>query len=167
MTASEHIVRLPADLASVATARRFVRRVLADAGLDELADDGQLATSELVANAVRHAGTGAVLRVDIDAEVRIAVEDGHPELRQPVPAGDLEHAESGRGLRIVAAVSSDWGVSVSSAGKVVWFTLARPDLHSPDAEVRGITSRAPGAAAPAGSPASSNGDTADRARASS
>ena len=150
MTGTERVVRLAADLASVAAGRRFVREVLVDAGLEELCDDAQLATSELVANAVRHAGTPVVLRVFVGTDVRVSVEDGRPELRQPVPVGDAAHAESGRGLRIVAAVSTDWGLALSPAGKVVWFTMTRPDLAGPDAEVRGITPtrRSPGAGAP-------------------
>jgi anti-sigma regulatory factor (Ser/Thr protein kinase) len=51
---------LDADTAQVATARRFVRRLLADAVPAEVVDDLQLVTSELFTNAVEHGAAGTV-----------------------------------------------------------------------------------------------------------
>ncbi len=126
-------IGLPCELASVTVGRHFVRDVLNDWELPRLVDDAQLATSELVANAVRHAGTDLVLTVSLDDEVVIAIEDSKPEIRHPVLAGPGSMAEGGRGLHIVAAVSSDWGITATGAGKAVWCALALPDNASPDA----------------------------------
>ncbi len=128
-------ISLPCDLASVTVGRHFVRDVLNAWHLPRLVDDAQLATSELVANAVRHAGTGLVLSVSLEEGVVIAIEDSRPEIRHPVLVGPGSMAESGRGLHIVAAVSSDWGIRATPTGKAVWFALALPDSASPDAEM--------------------------------
>jgi hypothetical protein len=88
----------------------------------DVVEAAELLTSELATNCVRHAHTAFELAVDARAEIRIEVRDtgeGHPELRSPTP-----HDASGRGLRIVEAMASAWGVSPSASGKVVWFTLA-------------------------------------------
>lgn len=143
MSAVERELRLPAHLSSVRQARHFVRDVLLGCDLEALVDDSQLGTSELVANAVRHAGTELVLRLRVDDVVTIAIEDGQPELRRPVPVAGDQLAESGRGLHIVAAVAQDWGIRTAAGGKVVWFTLARPDHAGGDADVLSMQLRRP------------------------
>lgn len=132
---SAHEIHLPCELASVTAGRHFVRDVLNAWHLPRLVDDAQLATSELVANAVRHAGTDLRLSVSLDDGVVIAIEDSRPEIRHPVLANPGSMAESGRGLHIVAAVSSDWGIRATPNGKAVWFALLLPDSASPDAEM--------------------------------
>ena len=135
MTSLERRLELPQDLASVTRARHFVRDVLRGWGLDGLVEDAQLGTSELVANAVRHAGTDLLLTVRVDAAVTIAIRDGQPELRRPVIADAGYLAENGRGLHIVAAISSDWGITTAINGKIVWFDLALPETAGRDADV--------------------------------
>lgn len=126
---------LRAELGSVKRARHFVRDVLLEWDLEGLVDDAQLGTSELVANAVRHAGTPLHLTVTVDGVVTIAIHDGDPELRRPVMADADELAESGRGLYIVAAISRDWGITTAPNGKIVWFNLALPSSVATDAAV--------------------------------
>ncbi|WP_165495222.1 ATP-binding protein, partial [Actinomadura roseirufa] len=86
----------PSAAAAVADARRFVRKVLADWGMEDAADDAVLATSELATNAVAYAGTSfeVTCRVE-DGDIRVEVRDrdGAPD-RAGRPAGRrrLQHA---------------------------------------------------------------------------
>ena len=129
-------MELPCDLQSVTVARHFVRDSLLEWGLPQLVDDAQLGVSELVANAVRHAQTPVELTVELDGGVRFAVRDRHPELRRPSLGTQVDaFAENGRGLQLVAAISSDWGISARGDGKVIWFALSAPDVSAPDAHL--------------------------------
>ncbi|WP_237323263.1 SpoIIE family protein phosphatase [Streptomyces sp. JJ36] len=117
---------------SVATARGFVRDTLQGWGLGEIVDDAVVLTSELVTNAVVHAGTSAeVLCLREDDAVRVEVADRYPERELPVhenglPPGHLER-EGGRGLLLCAALASRWGVDYTAADKRVWFRLHLPE----------------------------------------
>ena len=132
---------LPADLTSVRQARRFARDVAIEWGLDGLVDEIQLGVSELVTNAVRHARTDVVMTLVLGTKLTVEVQDSDPELRHPtVPTTD-PLSTSGRGLQIVSAVSSDWGVRSAPEGKVVWFVLALPDDARHDADVHELSER--------------------------
>lgn len=105
---------------SVSAARRFVREALRDQP-PEITQAAELMTSELVTNSVRHAHTGFELTIHSQEEIRVEVRDtgaGTPTLLSPTP-----HDPSGRGLRIVEAMSNTWGITPTSDGKTVWFTL--------------------------------------------
>jgi anti-sigma regulatory factor (Ser/Thr protein kinase) len=107
-------------LDSVAEARSHVRRVLEDQP-QELIDIAELLTSELATNAIIHAASGFELEVDIDTKIRVEVRDdggGRPAVLQAGPQDG-----SGRGLGLVQALSSAWGVIPSSPGKTVWYEL--------------------------------------------
>jgi anti-sigma regulatory factor (Ser/Thr protein kinase) len=116
-------LRLPNEPFSAGKARRFVRNVLLEWDIPHIIDDAELATSELVANVVRHAGTELMLRVEVADVVKISVRDWHPELGPVRPRESFDLAEHGRGLRIVAALAMDCGVDVSADSKTVWLTL--------------------------------------------
>jgi anti-sigma regulatory factor (Ser/Thr protein kinase) len=136
MTSAERSLRLPGVLASVREGRMFARDVVREWGLDGLVDDVQLGTSELITNAVRHAGTDLAVSLRLDTRLVVEVRDSDPDLRHPGAA--LDHdllATSGRGLHIVAAISSDWGVTSIPGGKAVWFALPLPEVGSHDADV--------------------------------
>ena len=92
----------------------------------DVCDDAALVVTELVANVVDHAGTSCRLRVDADGpELRIEVRDFHPSPPpQPGPV-DLS-AVRGRGLQVVAALSTRWGVTEFVDGKCVWAVLTLP-----------------------------------------
>ncbi len=82
-----------------------------------------LLTDELVANAVQYGCPPLTLALDWDgATVTVGVSDGG---RRPIPApGGLEPtAEHGRGLKIVDALASAWGVAYETRGKKVWFRM--------------------------------------------
>jgi anti-sigma regulatory factor (Ser/Thr protein kinase) len=122
---------------AAAAARRFVRDTLqtwliTDAAADGhgLVDDAVLLTSELVTNAVVHAGTPVEVTCKLtDGGVEVVVSDGHPARLVPEPP-ENEHipAErtSGRGLLLPAALASAWGVTYGRAAKAVWFRIGHP-----------------------------------------
>jgi anti-sigma regulatory factor (Ser/Thr protein kinase) len=136
MNDAERTVVLPPELASVRTGRIFARDTVLAWDLARLTDDIQLGVSELVTNAVRHAGTDIELTVRLGAGVTVEVRDSDPELQHPAPAAAANpYAVSGRGLHIVAAISSDWGVRSRPEGKTVWFALDLPATDDADADV--------------------------------
>lgn len=115
----------PATL-SAREARRFVRRLLLDAGRPEWLDAAELAVSEIVTNVVLHAHT----RFDLTARLaedhlRVDVWDGNPVLpRQRQYGGE---AVTGRGLALVEQVTDAYGVlPMGAQGKVVWFRIGSP-----------------------------------------
>ncbi|MFJ8195171.1 SpoIIE family protein phosphatase [Streptomyces sp. NPDC096094] len=131
---------------SVASARSFVRDTLQGWGQADIVDDAVVLTSELVTNAVVHAGTTAdVLCLRSDDGVRIEVADHYPEREVPLqgsPAdmGSLDR-EGGRGLQLCAALADRWGVEYTPTLKNVWF-----HLHLPE---RPVGTRAAGPSLPA------------------
>jgi serine phosphatase RsbU (regulator of sigma subunit)/anti-sigma regulatory factor (Ser/Thr protein kinase) len=121
---------------AAAAARRFIRETLNSwqlSGRDDLVADAVLLTSELVTNAVVHAGTSVQLTCRFDgATVEVSVLDGHPARRIPDPPSGAAEAgrPNSRGLLLPGALSSSWGVTYAPAAKVVWFRLglgAQPD----------------------------------------
>ncbi|MFI8294118.1 GAF domain-containing protein [Streptomyces sp. ms191] len=116
---------------SVATARAFVRDTLQGWGYGEVVDDAVVLTSELVTNAVVHAGTSAdVLCLRSDDGVRVEVADRYPEREIPVQGGrTVAHPdrENGRGLLLCAALATRWGVEYTPTQKHVWFQLDLPE----------------------------------------
>ncbi|HYD11069.1 MAG TPA: response regulator [Acidimicrobiales bacterium] len=122
---------LQADTSSASRARRFVDEVLSRWRCDDLLDDVQLLVSELVTNAVVHAGSEVEIAVRLLADsVRIEVVDtasGAP-LRPSAPAAE---DESGRGLLLVETLASAWGVEPLEGGKAVWFEVPRLDRSEP------------------------------------
>lgn len=116
---------------SVAAARAFVRDTLQGWGYAEVVDDAVVLTSELVTNAVIHAGTAAdVLCLRRDDGVRIEVADRYPEREIPVQQGrsmGSPDRENGRGLLLCAALATRWGVEYSPTRKHVWFHLDLPE----------------------------------------
>ncbi|MGW5418423.1 ATP-binding protein, partial [Actinomadura geliboluensis] len=122
----------PSAAAAVADARRFVRKVLADWGMDEAADDAVLATSELATNAIAYAGTSFEVSCRLeDGDIKIEVRDRHPTRGIEMPGVT---ASSGRGLPSIARLAASWGVSYDHRTKGVWFRLARPGAPAAPAE---------------------------------
>ncbi|MGI5202206.1 SpoIIE family protein phosphatase [Spirillospora sp. CA-108201] len=125
----------PSAAAAVADARRFVRKVLADWGMDEMADDAVLATSELATNAIAYAGTSFEVSCRLAGrDVEIEVRDRHPTRGIEMPGVT---ASSGRGLPSIARLADSWGVSYDRRTKGVWFRLPRPGATGPGAPAAG------------------------------
>ncbi|MFL6054144.1 MAG: SpoIIE family protein phosphatase [Actinoallomurus sp.] len=109
----------PPEVASVAAARRFVGETLRGWGVDDV-DDAMLLTSELVTNAIVHAGTEVEVVCEVvGGQVRVEVHDRHQARRVPVPGDQV----SGRGLLFPETLATSWGVTYGSGGKHVWFTV--------------------------------------------
>ncbi|MEU5050152.1 ATP-binding SpoIIE family protein phosphatase [Streptomyces sp. NPDC021096] len=124
---------LPGDARAPSAARRFVRSVLAGWNAHALVtDDATLLVSELVTNAVVHAGTSVDLECRLDpapgGNLVVEVTDHHPAREfRPCPrpaAGDREGAaHGGQGLRLVAELAETWGTAYRRTDKTVWFHL--------------------------------------------
>lgn len=117
---------------SVASARSFVRDTLQGWGFADIVDDAVVLTSELVTNAVVHAGTSAdVLCLRSDEGVRIEVADRYPEREIPLQSSAVNMGspdrEGGRGLQLCAALAGRWGVEYTPTHKQVWFQLDLPE----------------------------------------
>lgn len=120
---------LPPDSVSPARARRFVVRALEASGLADLADTAELLVSELVTNAVLHARSKIVVRVDVDGHrLRVEVRDDTANTPQVRPYG--AHATTGRGLLLVETLATRWGFKPQGAGKAVWFELEREHANA-------------------------------------
>jgi anti-sigma regulatory factor (Ser/Thr protein kinase) len=110
---------------AVPCARLHARLVLAEWGLTGLSEQAELVISELMTNAVAASRsldwvTPVRLWMLSDrAQVMIAVWDANPHLPTQVDADDL--AESGRGLRLVDAITAQWDAYATPqiGGKVV------------------------------------------------
>jgi hypothetical protein len=59
----------------------------------------------------------------------------------PVPLEARPDAEAGRGLMLVATLSTDWGYHRTSGGKAVYFTLAFQAEPGEDARPRPVGDR--------------------------
>jgi anti-sigma regulatory factor (Ser/Thr protein kinase) len=116
---------------------RVIRATLAQALTDcPMAADAVLAASELAANAVLHSlsqepGGKFTVRAEIHPGdyLWLEVEDGGgPWDEQPRTDG------RGHGFKIVAALSSDWGVEGDDLAQVVWVRFDWPGLTETDAQ---------------------------------
>ncbi|MEV0444955.1 ATP-binding protein [Streptomyces spectabilis] len=110
--------------AAVPEARLFARKSLDSVGPD-LLDNVLLCVSELATNAVLHgvpAGGQFLLKVDSDAQ-RVRVECHDSRRQRPRKRTPTSDDPNGRGLLLVEALSSRWGVGTRPFGKFVWFEL--------------------------------------------
>ena len=86
-------------------------------------DDSTLLVSELVTNAILHARSPIDLVVrKVRTAVRVEVYDEGSGLARPLHP-ELD-AAAGRGLGLVEAVATRWGVDEAEVGKTVWFEIA-------------------------------------------
>ncbi|MFE7615878.1 SpoIIE family protein phosphatase [Streptomyces sp. NPDC057496] len=117
-----------ADPEGLSDARTIVRQALTDWDMAELADDAELVTGELLVNVLLHTDGGAVLTLEVLPEpvrrVRLSVQDrssAWPRRRSPG-----ETATSGRGLLLLDAVATRWGIEPRGEGKAVWCEIGPP-----------------------------------------
>ncbi|MGH3343618.1 MAG: ATP-binding protein [Carbonactinosporaceae bacterium] len=116
--------RFGGEPASVSEARAWLADLLRPL---PVVDDAVIVVSELAANAVTHTlsarggYTVAVCHTG-PGRLRLLVSDlGGPT--SPVLGDADDDSEYGRGLHVVAALVTDWGVTVNHAGRTVWAEL--------------------------------------------
>jgi anti-sigma regulatory factor (Ser/Thr protein kinase) len=113
---------LPPEPISARACRRFLLSALEEWDADQFADDAVLLLSELVTNAVLHAGTEIEVTIQLDDDVlRVEVRDGDPRL--PTVRHYSLLSGTGRGLALVAQTARSWDVEPLPSGKRVWFEL--------------------------------------------
>jgi hypothetical protein len=113
-----------------------VRAACAGWRLDEIRDDAPVVASELVTNAVLHAGTACRLTLRYNAfgltvEVRDYRPDRLPEppsIDSEPPSIDSEPPERLSGLFVVDALTREWGIMPRTDDKTVWALLPVGDF---------------------------------------
>jgi anti-sigma regulatory factor (Ser/Thr protein kinase) len=149
------VEHLPAEPPSAYRGRNLVAATCRQWVLGDLCADIVLPVSELVTNAILHAGTDIRLTISLTAQwIEVSVHDQHarPPIMRPVRL-DLDTAPieddlppyprnpdlhfgdegiaSGRGLHIVDAVADEWGIAEFTSGKEVWFRVRTPSQWTP------------------------------------
>lgn len=110
---------LPASPIAAPVARRLLSRACRSWSVQDSLEPAELVATELVANAVRHAGSRVTFTVSLrKGNLQISVGDDSPVLprRRAATAAD----EHGRGLLMLDALCGDWGMTCVGDGKVVW-----------------------------------------------
>ncbi len=122
MVQSERVIEVQPELRHIAPTRRAVRELLSACGVTET-QDAELMVSELVGNAIVHAGTAITVTVRCTADRTVVeVRDHSPVMPEPRRHEPVE--PGGHGLRIVEALALRWGVErIANDGKTVWFEL--------------------------------------------
>jgi hypothetical protein len=114
--------RFESGPSAIHRARVFTGTTLRRWGFPEVVDDALLVVSELATNAVLHARSAFHVSIGIAGQgVRVAVHDESPVA--PAPRGYSTTSATGRGLRMVDAVSSRWGTVPLANRKSVWAEL--------------------------------------------
>ena len=116
-------LRLEPDRFAPGLAREAVHEFCEKHRVRRGADTAQLVASELVTNAVVHAGTAIGLTLRLMApDLHIAVRD-KADGAVHITDDDPGSVHAGRGLRLVEALASRWGSFHPNNGKVVWATV--------------------------------------------
>lgn len=104
-------------------AREFLTETCRRWRAEDFVADAALVVSELVTNAVRHAGTDLRLVLELeDGALTVRVHDHGPGLPRLIPPA--ERGFGGQGLAIVVQLAQAWGVVVEEDGeKAVWCRL--------------------------------------------
>ena len=121
-------ITLPHAAGAAGVARAYLRRQ-ANLIHPPMLEDALILTSELVTNAIRHGRPAVTLAIQLEpSALTIVVTDTGPERPPLVPRTPHPDSPTGRGLVIVDALATRWGVTPQpgSPGKAVWFIL---DLH--------------------------------------
>ena len=116
-------IQLAAQPRASRAARDFVSRTCLDWRLPHGIPSAVLVVSELVTNAVRHAGTDVeVTLAALGNRLRLAVHDGNDDPPRLVRAG--AELGRGRGMHVVEGFSRAWGsLPGPGGGKAVWVVI--------------------------------------------
>jgi serine phosphatase RsbU (regulator of sigma subunit)/anti-sigma regulatory factor (Ser/Thr protein kinase) len=115
---------VPPQAGAVRGARLWVRDQLDAWGLSgEIKAAAAMGVSELVTNVVLHAGTPAMVSLELDGRLLVTVDDtgqwGEPKWQ----SSESGAASRGRGLALVEAISDNMGRELGVHGSTVWFEI--------------------------------------------
>lgn len=119
---------------SARVARHFIRDLLREGGREQWTERAELAVTEVVTNAVLHAHTPFTVTATLTADsLHVEVRDENAAL--PTQRRYDVQATTGRGMDLVAAVTTDSGVrGLGAEGKVVWFRVADEEPEAADVD---------------------------------
>jgi anti-sigma regulatory factor (Ser/Thr protein kinase) len=117
-------MRFPVRAEAATMARTAIQDVLPGVS-PSVVSDAQLLTSELVSNAVRHAGLGPEDAIELAVAImpdllHVSVLDDGPGFEAAAVEPD---AVGGWGLLLVQTVSDRWGVIRGGRSNEVWFEI--------------------------------------------
>ena len=115
--------RFEASVEDVRASRRFVMEALEGLQDAELIDDTALVVSELATNAIVHARSSFTVTIGSSGGA-IRIEVGDACMTPPSVRPHSPDSLGGRGLPLIDAVASTWGVLRTKNGKIVWAQLA-------------------------------------------
>jgi anti-sigma regulatory factor (Ser/Thr protein kinase) len=110
---------LPVDPQVPSRVRALVTDQLAQWALDDLAFSTELIVTELVTNAIRYAGGPIQVQLVRD-RASLICEVSDPSSSQPRLRRAKSTDEGGRGMFLVAQLTSRWGSRYGPEGKTIW-----------------------------------------------
>ncbi|BDM71015.1 magnesium or manganese-dependent protein phosphatase [Streptomyces nigrescens] len=117
-----------ADPSGTGGVRSALRRALDQWRAGAVLHDVEVAASELIANALTHTESGALVTVELlpgaPRRIRLEVEDRSSQWPRRRSPG--ETATSGRGLLLVEALAERWGAEPRGNGKALWCEFLVP-----------------------------------------
>lgn len=114
---------LAASSSAPKQARHAIVDLLATSGRTDLSADATLLVSELVTNAVVHAGGPITISAAyIDSTLRVEVRDTDPPPLPDLPTPSVSD-RAGRGLHLVGLLADRWAVTPTADGKTIWFEV--------------------------------------------
>jgi len=121
-------VLVPPHAGAVRGARRWVREQLESWGLGEkVTAAAVMGVSELVTNVVLHAGTPAMVSLELDGRLLVTVDDTGERGAPHRQTGEGVAVSRGRGLALVEAISDSMGHERGVNGSTVWFEIELDD----------------------------------------
>ena len=118
------LIETQPDHMSPCAARNLVGAACEAWRMPDLLHPARIIVSELVTNAVEHAGTDVTVTVwRRGTGLHLSVRDGDPRLPRLLSASSGGPGERGGGLRLVGARATAWGAMATRDGKLVWATL--------------------------------------------
>lgn len=112
----------PAELSLL---RQRIRCTLDHWGASAVAEETELAVTELATNVIKHVGEGAAATLVLEPRYdRLRVELHDKSYTVPTRSSGNCDAECGRGLHLLSAMSLEWGTLLTASGKAVWCEIS-------------------------------------------
>ncbi|MEV1290236.1 ATP-binding SpoIIE family protein phosphatase [Micromonospora sp. NPDC049679] len=121
------VMEMPAEPTAPGRVRHWMTAQLTAWELPEsVVGPAVLCTSELTTNALLHAGTPALVQIDLSSE-RLLISVADSGTRGAVTRARTETLSSrGRGLGLIEELSDAWGTDPAVRGSTVWFEILMP-----------------------------------------